>query len=116
MKLNNYTVNFVGDRVVKVIYDPLIMSSKPILIREFIYGLNKSVICYLANATGFFALWHRFINPSFRLVYFDQKSNELYLRISGIYNIDKNLDDRGREIIVNSILLYIRMHYTTEDN
>jgi hypothetical protein len=116
MKLNNYTVNFVGDRVVKITYDPLIMSSKPISIREFIYGLNKYVICYLASATGFFAFWHRFINPSFRLVYFDQKSNELYLRISGIYNIDKNLDDKGREVIVNSILLYIRMHYTTEDN
>ena len=92
------------------------MSSKPISIREFIYGLNKYVICYLASATGFFAFWHRFINPSFRFVYFDQKSNELYLRISGIYSIDRNLDDKGREVIINSILLFIRMHYTTEDN
>lgn len=115
MELNNYAVNFVGDRIVKITYDPLIVSHRPISIREFIYGLNKYVICYLANATGFFAFWHRFINPSFRLVYFDRQSNELYLRISGIYNIDKELDDRARNTIVNSILLYIKTYYTTEE-
>ena len=116
MKLNNYAVNFVGDRVIKITYDPLIQSlHKPITVREFLYGLNKYVICYLASATGFFAFWHRFINPSFRFVYFDRQSNELYLRISGIYNIDKELDDKGRDVIINSILLYIKTYYTTED-
>lgn len=119
MELNNYAVSFVGDRVIKITYDPLVQSlHKPITVREFLYGLNKYIICYLANSKGLFAFYCRFINPCFKLMYFDKRSNELYLRISGIYDVDvdQDLDDKARDTIINSILLYIRTCYITEDN
>lgn len=71
--LSNFDVSFIGERVIKITYDPLNDITQTIPIRKFLPGLNRYIIRYLGNARGFHCFWYQFINPSFRLIYFDEE-------------------------------------------
>lgn len=105
--VSNFNIQFVGKEVIKITYDSLNSINKIIYLRRFLPGLNRYIIRYLGNARGFHCFWYQFINPSFRLIYFDEKSNELFLRVSGILaRADKDQEDYER-MVNSSIRLYI---------